>query len=71
MPSRIHTESKKRTGFGPHHALKSHELSKHSEGMSGVLKLGGVARRRFISRAGVVPKQNHPGCAIKGGFATF
>src|SRR5207302_11026166 len=26
-------------------------------------KLGGVARRRFISRAGVVPTQNHPVCA--------
>jgi len=27
------------------------------------LKLGGVARRRFISRAGVVPEENHPVCA--------
>src|SRR5437867_9818827 len=26
-------------------------------------KLGGVVRRRFISRAGVVPKENHPVCA--------
>jgi len=26
-------------------------------------KLGGVARRRFISRAGVVPEENHPVCA--------
>jgi len=26
-------------------------------------KLGGVARRRFISRAGVVAEENHPGCA--------
>ena len=26
-------------------------------------KLGGVARRRFISRAGVVPDENHPVCA--------
>ena len=25
--------------------------------------LGGVARRRFISRAGVVPEENHPVCA--------
>jgi hypothetical protein len=30
-----------------------------------------VARRRFISRAGVVPKQNHPVCARYGGFAPF
>jgi hypothetical protein len=39
-------------------------MAKHPIGGSPP-KLGGVARRCFISRAGVVPKQNHPVCALK------
>src|SRR6266850_1189202 len=34
-------------------------VAKHPNGNSPP-KLGGVARRRFISRAGVVPQENHP-----------
>src|SRR5437867_13284275 len=42
--------------------LLNSNVAKPSNGSSPP-KLGGVARRRFISRAGVVPEENHPVCA--------